>query len=164
MKIFVLLFIQPLFLTACAEKQVTPVAASAAATSPEKISPPSLIKHEIVWPELGKKPSKPQSVQINGKKFLRYSAATPWRLFDTELSQYVTATHVLVLSCKDLAETLAAAGMKGTLQQWQKIALNTYQAGFDMQLIEQYYRRLHKAGFAVEWQLDYSEQRLAEEM
>lgn len=159
MKMSVILVIQLLFLTACAGPQMTPAAALS-----ENISAPSPEKYEIVRPEPGQKPLKPHSIHINGKKFLRYKAETPWRLFDTELSQYVIATNVLVLSCKDLPEALASAGLGGTLKKWQQIAFNTYQASFDMQLIEQHYRRLHKAGLVVEWQLDYSVQRTAEEM
>ncbi len=159
MKMSVILVIQLLFLTACAGPPMTPAAALS-----ESISVPSPKKYEIVRPEPGQKPLKPRSIHINGKKFLRYKSETPWRLFDTELSQYVIATNVLVLSCKDLSEALATAGLEGTLKKWQQIAFNTYQASFDMQSIEQHYRRLHKAGLVVEWQLDYSAQRTAEEM
>lgn len=156
---FVLLFIQLHFLTACAGTQMTPSVALS-----EDISTPSLIKNEMTRPEPELQPLKTRSIHINGKKFLRYQAARPWHLFDTELSQYVIATNVLVLSCKDLPEALATAGLDGTLKKWQQIAFNTYQASFDMQLIEQHYRRLHNAGLVVEWQLDYSVQRTAAEM
>lgn len=159
MKMSVILLIQLLFLTACAGPQMTPAAALS-----EHIPAPSLINNAMVRPELADKPLKPYSIHINGKKFLRYKAEAPWRLFDTELSQYVIATNVLVLSCNNLSEALATAGLEATLKKWQQIAFNTYQASFDMQLIDQYYRRLHNAGLVVEWQLDYSVQRMAEEM
>ena len=105
-----------------------------------------------------------RSIQINGKKFLRHQLASPWRLYDSELSQYVTATNVLVLSCDDLAAALATAGLADTVGQWREIALHTYQAQFEMKFIEQHYRQLHQAGLQVEWLLDYSQQRNTEEM
>lgn len=153
------LMIQLLFLGACAENQALPEP-GISAINPDK---PPVQNHKVPLP-MGVSPVLQSSIQINGKKFLRHQAAAPWRLFDTELSQYVTATNTLVLSCEDLTAALTGAGLAGTLSQWQQIALNTYQASFDMQLIEQHYRRLQKAGIQVEWLLDYSVRRQAEEM
>lgn len=154
------LFMIPLvFLLGCAGNPATADTAIA-----EKVpGKPSINNDKSQISPRGTQP-KLRSIQINGKKYLRYEDAAPWRLFDTELSQYAIATNTLVLSSDDLSVALANASLQRTFNQWQQIALNTYQASFDMQLIEQHYRRLQKAGLQVEWLLDYSVKRQADEM
>lgn len=149
------LMIQLVFLAGCVENNASPI---------QNDSAKLLIKNEkgIVLPSVGAR--QPGSLQINGKKFLRYQPTTPWYLFDTEVSQYVTASNSLVLSCNDLQTALADAGLSATITQWRQIALHTYQAEFEMSLTEANYRRLQKTRCQVEWLLDYSPKRQAEEM
>lgn len=103
--------------------------------------------------------SHQKSIQINGKKFLRDQNGASWRLYDIEFSQYVLASNSLVLSTADLHVSLAKAAMTESGPQWRQIAKDTYQAEFDMEQIEQIYRRLVKAQQRVEWLLDYSQQK-----
>ena len=153
------LMIQLIFLAGCVENNVSPDVGSN-----QNSSTKPLIKNEkyVLLPGGGARHQS--SIQINGKKFLRYQPTTPWYLFDTEVSQYVTATNSLVLSCNDLQTALADAGLSATITQWRQIALHTYQAEFEMSLTEANYRRLQKTRCQVEWLLDYSPKRQAEEM
>lgn len=107
---------------------------------------------------------RPESIQINGKKFLRDRGGENWRLYDVELSQYVIASNSLVLQTDNLPAALASASLTADSVPWRKIALNTYQAEFEMSQIESVYRRLVKAQLKVEWLLDYSQYKHADTM
>lgn len=105
-----------------------------------------------------------ESIQINGKKFLRDREGEKWRLYDVEFSQYVIASNSLVLQTDNLPAALASASLTADSVRWRKIALNTYQAEFEMSQIESIYRSLVKAQQKVEWILDYSNHKQGDTM